>query len=105
MTAPRTPRVGAFPDHEQEEAMGLALQATPNEVDLRNLPSTLRHKSVLRLARGLSVGTAFVFVTDRNPEPFYYQLQTQHRHEFFWNYLDSGPAFWRVQIGRLQNPP
>jgi uncharacterized protein (DUF2249 family) len=85
--------------------MGLPLEATPNEVDLRDLPSTLRHANVLRLARRLSVGTAFVFVTDRNPEPLYYQLETVHRHEFFWNYLDNGPAVWRVQIGRLQSPP
>lgn len=84
--------------------MGAALRIpSSNEVDLRNLPSTLRYRNILRLCRALSVGTAFVFVTDRDPESLYYQLQTQQRHQFFWQYLDRGPAIWRVQIGRLQN--
>ncbi len=94
-----------FSTHSQGQSMGMAFQAFADEIDLRSLPAAQRHRNVLRNARALTVGTSFVFVTDRDPEPFYYQLQTQHRHEFFWNYLDRGPSIWRVQVGRLQNAP
>jgi uncharacterized protein (DUF2249 family) len=85
-----------------EQTMGLCPPTTANEIDLRNLSSTQRHNNVFQLACGLGVGTSFVFVTDRDPEALYDQLQTEHRHEFFWNYLDAAPRLWRVQIGRLQ---
>ena len=75
---------------------------TANEVDLRNHSSTQRRNDVFQLARGLGVGTSFVFVTDHDPEALYDQLQKEHRHEFFWNYLATAPKLWRVQIGRLQ---
>jgi len=82
--------------------MGLVPPATANEVDLRNLSSTQCRNNVLRLAHSLGVGVSFVFVTDTDPEALYDQLQKEHRHEFFWNYLAAAPKLWRVQIGRLQ---
>lgn len=76
--------------------------ATASEIDLRNLVPAQRHRRIFHLARGLAVGTSFVFVTDYDPKPLYCQLQAECRHQFFWNYLTKGPELWRVQIGRLQ---
>ena len=80
---------------------GLAATAA-HEVDLRSLAPAQRHKKVFQLARQLPVGTSFVLLTDHDPKAIHYELQAEHRHQFFWNYLGEGPEQWRVHIGRLQ---
>ena len=39
-------------------------------------------------------------VNDHDPKPLYYQFAAEHKGEFTWDYLEQGPAVWRVRIGK-----
>jgi uncharacterized protein (DUF2249 family) len=48
----------------------------------------------------LEAGESFILVNDHDPKPLYYQFQAERTGEFTWEYLEQGPAAWRVRIGR-----
>ncbi len=38
---------------------------------------------------------------DHDPKPLRYQFEAEHAGQFTWLYPESGPAVWRVRIGRV----
>jgi uncharacterized protein (DUF2249 family) len=42
-----------------------------------------------------------VLVNDHDPRPLRYQFEAQYAGEYTWEYLEAGPAVWRVRIGRV----
>jgi uncharacterized protein (DUF2249 family) len=72
-----------------------------NEIDVRSMPAK-RHEKIFQLVDELVPGTSFVLVNDHDPKPLHYQLEAEHPRQFYWNYLERGPAVWRVEIGRLK---
>ena len=44
---------------------------------------------------------SFVLVNDHDPKPLFYQFQAERAGQFEWNYLESGPTVWRVEIRKL----
>ena len=39
-------------------------------------------------------------VNDHDPKPLRYQFEFEHAGKFGWEYLEQGPAIWRVEISR-----
>jgi uncharacterized protein (DUF2249 family) len=76
--------------------------ATP-QLDVRAEPPARRHELIFDTYDRLAPGDAFVLVNDHDPKPLYYQFDAEHPGEFSWEYLESGPAVWRVRIGRLED--
>ena len=74
--------------------------SAPTEIDVRKLVPAQRHAKVFQLVEALTPGASFVLVNDHDPKPLYYQLEAEHPNEFSWAYLQSGPAVWRVEIGK-----
>ena len=72
----------------------------PKTLDVRNLIPMDRHRLIFETYGKLKPGESFVLVNDHDPKPLYYQFEAEHTGEFSWNYLEQGPATWRVQIGR-----
>ncbi|TMR90692.1 DUF2249 domain-containing protein [Nonomuraea basaltis] len=70
------------------------------ELDVRRLIPAQRHEQIFAAYRELAAGTAFVLVNDHDPKPLYYQFAAEHPGEFTWDYLEAGPAVWKVRIGR-----
>ncbi|MDP4510096.1 DUF2249 domain-containing protein [Nonomuraea turcica] len=70
------------------------------ELDVRRLIPAQRHKQIFAAYAELATGTAFVLVNDHDPKPLYYQFAADHPGEFTWEYLEWGPAVWKVRIGR-----
>jgi uncharacterized protein (DUF2249 family) len=44
------------------------------------------------------VGGAFLLVNDHDPKPLYYQFAAERSGQFDWQYRESGPEVWCVQI-------
>jgi uncharacterized protein (DUF2249 family) len=70
-------------------------------VDLRRLIPPERHATIFQRADALAPGQRFVLINDHDPRPLHAQLEAAHPGQFSWTYLESGPAAWRIEIGRL----
>ena len=70
-------------------------------VDVRELPPAQRHQKIFQLVNEHAVGRSFTLVNDHDPKPLYYQLEAEYPKQFSWTYVESGPAVWRVKIGKL----
>ncbi len=70
------------------------------QLDVRSLVPMQRHTAIFATFDALKPGEAFELVNDHDPKPLYYQFQAEHAGKFTWDYLEEGPAVWRVRIGR-----
>ncbi len=84
----------------------LMCEATDNspteDLDVRSLIPTERHERIFEHIDELAFGASFVLINDHDPKPLYYQLEAEYPNQFSWDYLEKGPAVWRVEIGRRQ---
>jgi uncharacterized protein (DUF2249 family) len=60
-----------------------------------------RHDVIFATYRALLPGAGFVLVNDHDPTPLRYQFEAEHAGAFTWDYLEAGPAAWRVRVGRV----
>ena len=58
------------------------------------------HELIFEHYNKLAPGEGHVLVNDHDPKPLYYQFEAEHKGDFTWEYLESGPEVWRVDIGR-----
>ncbi|KXK16484.1 MAG: hypothetical protein UZ15_CFX003002672 [Chloroflexi bacterium OLB15] len=70
-------------------------------VDVREIAPRERHPLIFKTFDGLLPGQSFLLVNDHAPEPLRYQFMHERPDMFTWNYLETGPEVWRVQIGRI----
>ncbi len=73
-------------------------------LDVRDEPPARRHQLIFETYDALGSAEAFILVNDHDPKPLYYQFAAEHAGAFSWNYLEEGPATWRVRIGRTTAP-
>lgn len=74
--------------------------ANPVQLDVRVIPPREKHPTIFRTFDALGRGEAFVLVNDHDPFPLRCQFEAERAGEFTWEYLEQGPAVWRVAIGR-----
>jgi uncharacterized protein (DUF2249 family) len=70
-------------------------------LDVRTIPPAQRHPTIFQRFLALPVGGSFVLVNDHDPKPLYYQLNFEYSGQLGWEYLERGPAVWRVRISRM----
>lgn len=78
----------------------LGAVSPPSELDVRDLPHGGRHEIIFGRLDGLLPGETFVIINDHDPKPLRYQTEALWPEAFTWNYLEAGPAVWRVAITR-----
>jgi len=78
---------------------------TEHLIDVRTIPPRDRHPSIFAAFDGLPVGAAFILANDHDPRPLFYQFNAERPGEFAWEYVEAGPAEWRVRIGRVAQAP
>jgi uncharacterized protein (DUF2249 family) len=76
------------------------MSETQRMLDVRVIPPREKHPTIFQTFTLLAPGEAFVLVNDHDPTPLRYQFEYEHAGEFDWEYLEKGPAVWRVQISR-----
>ena len=77
------------------------MTATVELIDVRSVPPPQRHPLIFGTFDALTPGQAFEIVNDHDPMPLYFQFEKTRLGQFEWRYLESGPALWRVRIGRV----
>ncbi len=74
--------------------------AVTDEIDVRSLPHGRRHDEIFGRLNKLKSGEALVIVNDHDPKPLRYQIDALWPAVFAWNYQESGPAQWKVEVAR-----
>jgi len=71
-----------------------------SSLDVRQVVPRERHPLVFNTFDGLKPGEGFILIADHDPRPLRRQFETRCAERFSWDYLEQGPAVWRVRIGR-----
>ena len=74
--------------------------AETRTLDVRVIPPREKHPTIFEMFAALKPGESFVLVNDHDPKPLRYQFQYEHEGQFAWEYLEQGPAVWRVAISK-----
>lgn len=69
-------------------------------LDVRVIPPREKHPAIFQTFESLAPGESFVLVNDHDPMPLRYQFEAEHSGEFGWEYVEQGPAVWRVEISK-----
>src|SRR5690606_14361050 len=67
-------------------------------LDVTQIEPRLKHPTIFEHFDALEQGESFVIHNDHDPRPLYYQLLGERGNIFTWDYLESGPETWRVQL-------
>ena len=79
------------------------MSTTVAQLDVRTIPPYERHAQIFGQFDTLAAGQALEIVNDHDPVPLRRQFEARSPGQFEWNYLQSGPALWRVQIAKTAN--
>ncbi|WP_346297202.1 DUF2249 domain-containing protein [Rhodopseudomonas sp. P1] len=74
-------------------------------IDVRLFPRPLRHPIVFSLFDQLTPERGLELVSDHDPRPLRYLFDVKRPGSFCWDYLESGPATWRVSIRKALQVP
>jgi uncharacterized protein (DUF2249 family) len=72
----------------------------PMQLDVRVIPPREKHPTIFRTFDALEPGESFVLINDHDPFPLRYQFEAERNGRFGWEYLEQGPAVWRVEISK-----
>jgi uncharacterized protein (DUF2249 family) len=75
-------------------------EGNARELDVRVIPPREKHATIFQTFGALAPGESFVLVNDHDPVPLRYQFEAQHTGQYGWEYVEQGPAVWRVAISR-----
>ncbi|MBI2271210.1 MAG: iron-sulfur cluster repair di-iron protein [Bacteroidetes bacterium] len=75
---------------------------TMDILDVTVIEPRLKHPTIFQKFDVLEKGDSFVIHNDHDPKPLYYQLLAERGNIFTWQYLEEGPEWWKVQIGKLK---
>lgn len=73
-------------------------------IDVRIVPPFQRHPLIFGTIDALEPGETLVIVADHEPRPLHHQVTAHYADAVSWEYLEQGPAVWRVRIGRDAGP-
>ncbi len=71
------------------------------ELDVRPLRKPDKHPAIFQAYDALAAGESFVLVINHDPRHLRDEFDTEHPGSHRWDYLDRGPAIWRIRISKL----
>lgn len=69
-------------------------------LEVFNIEPRLKHPTIFDHFDALDSGESFIIKNDHDPKPLYYQLLGEGGKDLIWNYLESGPEYWQVRLGK-----
>ncbi|MFT3736260.1 MAG: DUF2249 domain-containing protein [Rhodocyclaceae bacterium] len=69
-------------------------------LDVRAIEPRFRHPLIFGIFDALPPGQGLLLTNDHDPKPLYYQFQAESQGAFSWDYIEQGPAQWKVRIGK-----
>ena len=73
-------------------------------IDLRAIAPRERHALIFARFDALQPGQTLELVNDHDPRPLHAQFEERVCGRYDWRYLETGPASWRVLIGKSAAP-
>jgi uncharacterized protein (DUF2249 family) len=67
-------------------------------LDVRPMPARERHETIFERLDALTAGETLRLVNDHDPAPLRYQLDATRPDQFRWEYVESGPEDWAIDI-------
>jgi uncharacterized protein (DUF2249 family) len=67
-------------------------------LDVRPMPPRERHATIFERLDELDPGQTLRLVNDHDPAPLRYQLEATRPGQFGWEYVESGPDVWAIDI-------
>lgn len=75
---------------------------TEQVLDVTKLAPMVKHSTIFGRIAALKPGESLVIHNDHDPKPLYFQLQHTHGGSVSWEYLEQGPQWWKVRIGKVE---
>ena len=69
-------------------------------LDLRPMPPFERHQKIFQIWDKMKAGQTLQIINDHDPRPLRYQFMVEYKDKFDWQYVQSGPKDWIVNIKR-----
>lgn len=69
-------------------------------LDVTQIEPRFKHPTIFEKFDSLAANQAFIIHNDHDPKPLYYQLLGERGNVFTWEYLENGPEWWKVRIGK-----
>ena len=76
---------------------------TNKVIDVRTIVPRERHPLIFERLAQLSPGEALRLMNDHDPKPLYYQMEAESKEPFKWEYLEKGPADWKVRVIKIKS--
>lgn len=70
-------------------------------LDVTQIEPKFKHPRIFENFDSLNPNQAFIIHNDHDPKPLYYQLLGERGKVFTWEYLENGPEWWKVKIGKI----
>ncbi|MCO5235276.1 MAG: iron-sulfur cluster repair di-iron protein [Chitinophagaceae bacterium] len=71
---------------------------TENILNVTLLEPRQKHPTIFARFDDLKEGEGLTIHNDHDPKPLYYQLLGERGNIFTWEYLEEGPAWWKIRI-------
>ncbi|MCS3799532.1 iron-sulfur cluster repair di-iron protein [Niastella sp. OAS944] len=71
-----------------------------NILNVTLLEPRQKHPTIFARFDALNEGESVTIHNDHDPKPLYYQLLGERGNTFSWEYLEQGPEWWKVRIGK-----
>lgn len=85
--------------------MTTTLAAPTTAIDLRQIAPRERHALIFARFDALQPGQALELINDHDPQPLRAQFEDRAFGQYDWRYVETGPASWRVRIGKSAANP
>jgi uncharacterized protein (DUF2249 family) len=72
--------------------------ARTGELDVRQVPKPQRHPLIFDRFAALPPAGSFVLVNSHDPKHLRQEFDRDHPGTYTWDYLETGPAVWRIRI-------
>ncbi|HET9746372.1 MAG TPA: iron-sulfur cluster repair di-iron protein [Chitinophagaceae bacterium] len=72
-------------------------------LDVTTLEPKLKHQTIFQQFDQLAEGESLTIYNDHDPKPLYYQLLNERGNIFSWQYVEEGPEWWKVRIGKQKS--
>lgn len=72
------------------------------ELDVRVIAPREKHPTIHARLDALTIGEMLTIVNDHDPRPLRFELEADYPGRYAWEYVESGPETWRVNIRRTE---
>ena len=76
----------------------MLLEANQLVIDVTTIAPSAKHPHIFNTYEKLDRGQTLTLLNDHDPKPLYYQLLAKYGDGFSWNYVESGPITWKINI-------